>query len=162
MYLIPYTNVIDEFKYNIAGYHLIAYIKSWQNALNDSAARNGLSAFQFNTYIISVLVIYFLQLNNQFPKITTVPTTETKFIDCVPSLEKEKFKCAVVEFFKFYSSQYQIKNHVISVNIGRWKNRIIENKQSNLTPEEERYKLLLFLHAVHEFNHDSYLLLSLD
>lgn len=87
-------------------------------------------------------------------------TTETKFIDCVPSLEKEKFKCAVVEFFKFYSSQYQIKNHVISVNIGRWKNRIIENKQSNLTPEEERYKLLLFLHAVHEFNHNSYLLLS--
>lgn len=136
--------VIDKFDFNIAGYYLIAYIKSWQNALNDAAAKRGLCAFQFNTYIISVLVIFFLQLNKQFPRISDVPATERKFIDYVPDLGKEKFKRTAVEFFKFYSNQYQIKNHVISVNIGRWKNRVIDNQQSNLTPEEERFVLLYF------------------
>lgn len=78
-----------------------------------------------------------------------VPATETKFIDCVPDLEKEKFTCAAVEFFKFYSSQYQIKNHVISANIGRWKNRILDNKQSKLTLEEEKFVAIYhFFHIV--------------
>lgn len=81
-------------------------------------------------------------MNEQFPKMTNVPTTETKFINHVPHVDKAKFKRAVVQFFKFYSTQYQMKNHIISVNIGRWKNRILESKQTNNTSEEKKFVTL--------------------
>lgn len=126
-----------------AGHHLIAYVKSWQTALNETATTNGTSLFQFNTYTISVLVIYFLQLNNQFPKLANVPVTNTKFIDNVPHVNEEEFKRAVIQFFEFYSNKYQMKNHIISIDIGRWKNRRLESQQSNFSPEEERFVILI-------------------
>lgn len=102
-------------------------------------------------------------MNNQFPKIADVPATDTKFIDYVPQLEKEKFKRAVIQFFKFYASQYQIKNHIIGVNFGRWKNRIMEGKQTNHTPEEEKCVMLYYYiqsYVVHLTNANTNFLLD--
>ena len=119
----------------------MAYIRSWQDALNKAAAPNGLYAFRFNTYIIAALVIFFLQVKQKFPKMANVPMSSAKFIDHVPHIDRVGLKQTVGQFFEFYGSQYQMANHIISANIGEWQNRQI-NQQSNLTSEQER---LLFI-----------------
>lgn len=92
-------NLNISFCIRLIAHHLIAYIRSWQEALNEASLPKGLSAFRFNTYIISVLVIFFLQVNQKFPKIAGVPRTESKFIDHVPHVEKESLKRLISDFF---------------------------------------------------------------
>lgn len=103
------------------------------------ATQNGLSGFRFNTYIISALVIFFLQVNQKLPKLANLPTpmAQEKFIDHVPHVEKENLKRWVSEFFKFYGNQYDVANHIISVNIGEWQNRHI-TQHAGLTSEQKR------------------------
>lgn len=119
------------------GHHLIAYIRSWQDALNKAAASRGLSGFRFNTYVISALVIFFLQVKQKLPKLANVPATQA-YIDHVPHVEKEILKRWISEFFKFYGHQYDVANHVISHNIGEWQNRNMR-QQAGLTSEQERF-----------------------
>lgn len=71
-----------------------------------------ISHFEFNTYIISVLVIFFLQMNHNFP---TIKETSINVCSTISN-----FKNALKEFFYFYGNHYQIRNHVISTQIGRW------------------------------------------
>lgn len=102
--------------------------------------QNGLRAFEFNTYIISVLVIFFLQLNQNFPKLSDVPASNSKFIHHVPCrVEKEKIKQTIASFFKFYGEKFQMKRQIISVNIGRWQERILQSQQTNFTLEQKRF-----------------------
>lgn len=122
------------------GYHLIAYIRGWQNALNEAVVENGSHfVFRFNTYIISVLVIFYLQLNQKFPTLPDVPSSHIKSMDRVPqSVDKEYLKRLVSEFFEFYGKKYELKNQLISVNIGRWQDPLLETKKTNFTPEQKR------------------------
>lgn len=127
------------------GYHLIAYVRAWQNSLNEIAAQNGMHAFHFNTYIISILVIFFLQLNHEFPKLTDLPSSEVKSIDFIPNVDKGKFQTLARQFFKFYGEYYEIKCKVISVDVGRWQNRELDGNQTNFTPAQKRHVIGLLL-----------------
>lgn len=124
-----------------SGYHLIAYIRHWQKAINEMLVQNGLRAIEFNTYIISVLVIFFLQLNQNFPKLSNVPPSQSNFIHRIPPchVEKEKLRQTIGQFFKFYGDNFQVKRQIISVNIGRWQERFLQSQQTNFTLEQRRF-----------------------
>lgn len=107
--------------------------------MNEIAAQNGLHAFQFSTYIISILVIFFLQLNHTFPKLADLPSYEVNSIDFIPKIDKEKLKKLTCLFFEFYGKYYEINCKVISVDVGRWQNRELDNNQTNFTLAQKRW-----------------------
>lgn len=129
------------FDFPFTGYHLIAYVRAWQIAVNETAAQNGCTyAFRMNTYIISVLVVFFLQVKHNFPKLSDVPQSQAKFIDFVPKVDEDdrkKLKKAAKQFFEFYGRVYE-KCKLISLDMGRWQNRRLDKKQSELTPERQK------------------------
>lgn len=133
-YLVNQSSLVLIF----TGYHLIAYIRAWQISVNDVAAQNGLYAFQFNTYIISILVIFYLQLTHQFPKLADLPSYQVKSIDFVPKIDKGKLKKVAHQFFEFYGKYYEMNCKVISVDVGRWQNRELDSKQTNFTLAQKR------------------------
>lgn len=100
-----------------------------------------MQAFQFNSYIISVLVIFYLQLNQNFPKLANVPqASQAISIDKVPPVDGHLLKQSIRQFFKFYGNNYEIKDHVISVHVGQWENRQFnQNEQQEYTPEQKRF-----------------------
>lgn len=107
----------------MTGYHLIAFIRCWQNVLNESLEQRSQHAFRFNTYIISVLVIFFLQVNYNYPKLAHLPSSpHTKSIDHLPKVDKVRLKRAIVQFFEFYGKIYAIQD-IISVRAGRWEDQ---------------------------------------
>lgn len=65
----------------------------------------------FNTYIISILVIFFLQVKHHFPTAGECLAITSTDSDYKPILQ---------QFFQFYFKNYQRKYHVISVHIGQW------------------------------------------
>lgn len=129
---------------------MIAYLKSWQEALNRAAILKEMQAFQFNSYIISVLVIFYLQLNQNFPKLTNVPVSQASSIDKVPPVDINLLKQSIHQFFEFYGNSYDIKDHVISVHVGQWENRAFEkDQQHEYTPEQRRF--VHFSSQIHTF-----------
>lgn len=116
--------------HSFVGYHLTAYIRSWQNVMNNATSNEqGTNTSRFNTYIIFVLVTFFLQLNHKFPKSNDLPTSNSKVIDVVSSIDKKQFKQFVKEFFDFYATQYEIGEHIISLFAGRWQILSPEHKR---------------------------------
>lgn len=125
---------------------MIAYIRYWQNVVNE----NGLHALEFNTYIISVLVIFYLQLDQKFPKLADVPPSHTKFIDHIPHfVDRERLEQLVCKFFQFYGDKFQMSEHIISVRIGRWQQRLLESKPVHFTDEEKRFNYYLHVNHLH-------------
>lgn len=136
------------------GYHLIAYVRAWQNTLNDMAVKKGFFfAFRFNTYIISVLVIFYLQLNHNFPPLADVPrSSQLKSIDNMPkTVNKAELKQAVCKFFEFYGRKYE-KCKLISLNIGRWQNVQLNRQQTIFTPEQKMLVLTLKIYKKYSLN----------
>lgn len=119
----------------MTGRELIAYIKAWQKILNEVAARNGIKAFQFNTYIISVLVLFCLQVSYDLPTITTLPSALSKNIRLSAKTVVNEL---AHEFFNFYYKYYEISAKVISLSMGRWQDRKAPKQQKQLTPELKR------------------------
>lgn len=119
---------------------MIAYIRAWQNALNEAAVEKGARfAFHFNTYIISVLVTFYLQMKRNFPKLADVPSSHIKCMDrLLLKVDKEYLKRSINEFFEFYGRNFVLTNQLISVNIGRWQDPRVDIKQTNFTPEQKR------------------------
>lgn len=136
----PLLNLISY-----TGYHLIAYIRAWQMVLDEVAKQNGHRfAFRFNTYIVSVLVIFYLQLNRNFPKLEVLAPSRNEFNDHVPQVDAKHLKQAVQQFFEFYGKKYE-KCKLISLNFGRWQNQKLDKKQHIISPE--RKKLVQFYAA---------------
>lgn len=122
------------------GHHLIAFIRAWRDTLIEAATQNGAPTFRFNTYIISVLVIFFYQIDQKFPKVANVPSNGTKTIDNVPPVNVNKFKAAVGQFFQFYGKIYGMDHKIISINIGRLEDRFLKHyQQIHSTPEQKRF-----------------------
>lgn len=122
-------------------------MKSWQEAVNGAAILKEMHAFQFNTYIISVLVIFYLQLNQNFPKLAKVPASQVTSIDKVPPVDGHLLKQSIRQFFEFYGNFYEINDQVISVHVGQWENRKFDkNPQHELTPEQKRF--VQFKHTI--------------
>lgn len=127
----------------VLGRNLIECIVAWQNALNSILAPNGAIAFQFNTYLISVLVIFFMQVNYDVPiiqEIASVRSNKDAMKKATESLKKEMatFDKILADFFWFYGQRYQIWNHVISLNIGRWQERRIQDQQKFFKSNQKR------------------------
>lgn len=122
----------------MAGYHLIAYIKGVQSALNKSLAQSGTDLFHFNTYLISLLVIFFLQVNRNFPTVKSLPSSHNQSINVSPKIDKKFFEKIVVEFLNFYGKKYEIAKDLMSLNIGRLQKRKADVLQTKHTPEQKR------------------------
>lgn len=114
-------------------------MKSWQEALNRVAILKEMHAFQFNTYIISVLVIFYLQLKQNFPKLANVQVFQETTIDHIPSVAKDLLKRSIREFFEFYGNFYKMKDHLISVRIGQWEDYRLEIGEVIDSPEQKRF-----------------------
>lgn len=99
---------------------MIAYVRSWQNIVNRFAAENGTTGFQFNTYIISVLVIFFFQIKYYIPKVNDLRESKLKSLDDVPNMDKQRLKRVVMEFFEFYANKYDFNTQIMSVKYGQW------------------------------------------
>lgn len=127
----------------LTGRHLIECIVAWQKALNTILAPNGTIAFQFNTYMISVLVIFFMQVNYDVPiiqEMASIRSNKDALKKSVASLKKDldSLDKILADFFRFYGHRYQIWNHMISLNIGRWQERRIQDQQKLFMPNQKR------------------------
>lgn len=133
------------------GYHLIAFVKSWQEVVNKVAAEKEMQAFQFNTYIISVLVIFFLQHKRNFPKLGNVPASQLLSIDHVSHDNIEELKPMVTEFFHFYDTDKLICQK-INVHTGQWgrgaKKRFVESKHKFMQIFETHFHWYFPLHIL--------------
>lgn len=119
---------------SFSGRFLITYIKTWQDVLNDL----DVAKFNFNTYIISVLVIFFLQLNHKLPRIDEISTVQSNTNSNI-----DNFKNILRQFFDLYGNRYQIWNHVISAHIGQWQERRTQSEQVNYSEAKQRLVLTL-------------------
>lgn len=112
----------------ISGRFLISYISVWQDFLKSVCS----SIFEFNTYIISVLVIFFLQMNYNLPTIN-------KLSDYTSCINIPSYKEVPRQFFNFYGNIYSSKSHVISLHIGQWKQIHVESQQKHFSAAEKRF-----------------------
>lgn len=130
---------------------MIAYIRAWQNVVNKLATKNGNAAFQFNTYIISVLVIFFLQMNYSLPPVNDVTILvgsgqSTAAPNSKSTLDEvNDFDKMLGEFFHFYGSRYEINNHLISTCVGRWQEQRLTGQQKHFTAEQKRFRFRSFI-----------------
>lgn len=129
----------------LIGRQMIGYIRAWQNVVNELATQNDNTAFQFNTYIISVLVIFFLQMNYGLPPVNDVTIlvgsgqSQTAPSSKSTSDEFKDFDKMLSEFFHFYGSRYEINNHLISACVGRWQEQRLTGQQKHFTVEQKRF-----------------------
>lgn len=131
--------------FRLTGRQLIGYIRAWQNIINDLATQNGSTAFEFNTYIISVLVIFFLQMNYGLPVVNDITilvgSGQSKaLVSKTKSTldDMQDFDKMLGEFFHFYGGRYEINNHLISTCIGRWQEQRLTGQQKHFTVEQKR------------------------
>lgn len=122
---------------------MIECILAWKNALNTILAQAGASVFQFNTYMICVLVIFFMQVNYDAPiaqDVHSIRSNSTAISNADASFRKDLtvFDKILADFFWFYGQRYQIWNHVISLSIGRWQERRIQDQQKFFLPNQKR------------------------
>lgn len=125
------------------GQNLIECILAWRNALNSILAPLGTVAFQFNTYTIAVLAIFFIQVNYEAPtlqEMMDMRSNATAMKTAQLSLKKDLaiFDKILADFFWFYGHRYQIWNHVISLSLGRWQERRIQDQQKHFMVNQKR------------------------
>lgn len=85
-------------------------------------------------------------MNYKFPKLNDLPTSESKLIDVVPKPSPEYLKQVVLGFFEFYAKRYEINNHLISVNIGRWQQIRVKSYSTQVPTEIKRlYNYIIIL-----------------
>lgn len=120
----------------LSGRSLIKFIKTWQNVLRRKYPNNDVIKFEFNTYIISVLVIFFFQVKYHIPIVENIwtipPTIASKHVIDIE---------LVREFFLFYGNEYKIYNQIISVQSGKWQERFVTLGQT-LSTTQQRFVLI--------------------
>lgn len=117
-------------KFIASGRFLITYIIAWQTVLNKSEPQQ----FHFNTYIISVLVIFFLQMDHNVPTVDNIMNFTSN-----PNSKCKNFKALPRQFFELYGNRYQMCNHVISAHIGQWQERRVQAEQKHFPGAKQRY-----------------------
>lgn len=114
---------------------MIAYVKAWQNVLNEEASKKELAAvFNMNSYIIAVLVIFYLQLNIDLPTVAELPLTFPKRSKFSPI---KSFDELVKGFLNFYGKTFEPKMHLISVNVGKWQQKELGDQRNFTSPQKE-------------------------
>lgn len=84
---------------------------------------------QFNTYIISILVIFFLQLKHHYPIVRQCLAVTSTDSDYKPVLR---------QFFMFYLNNYSMSSQIISANIGQWQQLLTSQIQKS-NPDKLRF-----------------------
>lgn len=129
---------------------MTALLRAWQMAIHEAAVQSGYGfAFRLNTYIISVLVIFYLQLNHNFPKLEDLPQGLNEQSDYLSQVNAKELKQALRQFFTFYGKVYE-KCKLISCNIGRWQNRRLDKHQQILSPERKKFVSILASDVIFE------------
>lgn len=129
----------------ILGRNLITYIRAWQNIVNRNALQTtGSVAFEFNTYIISLLVIFYLQLHQKLKTIDEIQSTVTNAqnhedVRNDVANDMARFLDYLYDFFFMYGERYQKWNHVMSCHLGRWQERRTQPEQRAFTLNQKRY-----------------------
>lgn len=109
-------------------------MKALINVLNDIATKKQLPILNFNGYIISVLVIFYLQVKHDFP---TINGLQSKLSSNATLLAEQRLDEIIVDFFNFYGKTYE-STHLISLNVGRWQEKRLQETQKNFTAEQKR------------------------
>lgn len=138
MYLFELYH-LEEFCVPSTGKPLVAYVRAWQTVLNNVAAMYGLVAFHFNTYIISILVLFYMQVKHELPKVNDIPSMAFENVKILPKID---FSHIVQEFFYFYGKTFDSKTHLISVNIGKWQTKEVPSSQKHFTVDQKRLDFL--------------------
>lgn len=133
---------VKQLNFFQTGKRLIAYVRAWQNVLNEEASKSGLVAFNMNSYIITVLVIFYLQLNHELPTVTELPLVIANGTKFSP---KNSFDEFVKEFFEFYGKTFESKMHLISVNVGKWQQKE-QGEQNEFTTAQKRFVIQIHSH----------------
>lgn len=87
----------------------------------------------FNTYIISILVLFFLQVKHHFP---------TAGQCLVVTSTNSDFRPALKQFYNFYVNNYQMPQHVISADIGQFQE--LHNGHTKKKNKPEKLRFVLF------------------
>lgn len=114
---------ILAFWFSYLGNYLIRSVHSCIHKDNNPHARH------FNTYIISILVIFYLQVQHQYPTVGSFLAVTSTHGDYKPILGR---------FFHFYLNKYQMAQHIISINIGQWQHFNVNRIQKN-NPDKLRF-----------------------
>lgn len=108
--------------------------------MNAILKENGEIAFEFNSYILSVFVIFFLQVNSNLPTVDKfISSDQPVETNDQLSDESKNFGLLVRAFFQFYGDKYNIEEHLISTYIGQWQQIRLQNEQKRITPAQKRY-----------------------
>lgn len=111
----------------------MSYIQIWQKIVQKTHE----ALFDFNTYIISLLVMFFFQVNYNLPNISNFHNSSHK-----KRFKDVNIKTIAREFFSFYGNSYNMRTQVISVQIGRWQQRQLnpsQKHQKRSSSDEQRY-----------------------
>lgn len=126
----------------LLGRNLIGYVRAWQKVVNEVAMQNRRRVFQFDAYIISVLVIFFLQVDYDLPTVNDFQSAGAEVKRKCKAFDDQKhFSQILFEFFHFYGTRYEINNHLISARIGRWQEQRLAGQQKYFSSEQKRYVL---------------------
>lgn len=115
------------------GKRLIAYVRAWQNVLNEKSVKSGSVAFKMNSYVIAVLVIFYLQLSCEVPTVTDLSLAIANESTFSP---KKSFDEYVKEFFKLYGQKFELNVHLISVHVGKWQQKDHRNQKPFSSPQK--------------------------
>lgn len=93
--------------------------------------------------MVSILVIFFMQVNYEVPAISEVAATRSssdamKKVHASFKKDLSNIDKMLADFFWFYGQRYQIWNHVLSLHIGRWQERRIQDQQKHFLPNQKR------------------------
>lgn len=115
---------------------MTAYIKAWQEVII-GATNSESDILHFNSYIIMVLVIFYLQVNHQFPPFEFLPKSQCKSIKTVARCNKDQLTRMIFEFFDFYAMKYNF-DHLLSPMIGQFQDRQLLAQNMFLTLQQKR------------------------
>lgn len=117
----------------MAGRQLVLYLITWQRTINENFTEND-DKFEFNTYLLCVLVIFMfqyrrtipsiarLQANNDIQSLQDKKNGEKISTEILSALIKVNNQIPIEEyamiFFTFYTHCYQPKEHIISPYAG--------------------------------------------
>lgn len=84
-----------------------------------------------------------MQVNYEAPTIQEMMDTRSNAAAAKKAESSFKKDLAIVDkiladFFWFYGHRYQIWNHVISLSLGRWQERRIQDQQKHFMPNQKR------------------------
>lgn len=110
------------------GRYLVFYFQAWQNVLHNELAAKGYHMFRFNTYLSSALIIFYLQMERNLPKIDDLRVNSGTSTS-LATADGDQLHQITYHLFHLYGHRYQIWNHIISAQVGRWQQQYMQSHE---------------------------------